>query len=239
VDTDANVDAVNVRLTALLTGRLQALDARGTQSGIHKEERCGPVYLGAEGLAGDEQGDRKRHGGPEKALHHYAYEHYAYWRAWCGPLDVLSRPGAFGENLSTTGLTEDNCCIGDVYALGTAVLQVSQARQPCWKLNQRFGRKDMALQLQRSRLTGWYYRVLQAGFIAAGDQLRLLERPHAAWPLRRLLNSIYGEAERMHLPTLAEIAGLEALSPSWRQLAQKRLECGVLEDWAPRLSGDG
>src|SRR5690606_15630671 len=155
----------------------------GSRSAIAKTPRSGPVRIGELGLDGDEQGDRRVHGGVDKAVHHYPFEHYARWRAELGPLPVLAAPGAFGENLSSAGLDESNVCLGDRYALGSVVLEVSQGRQPCWKLNDRFGVRDMARRVQDTGRTGWYYRVLQPGVARAGDTLQLLERPCPDWPL--------------------------------------------------------
>ena len=103
-------------------------------SAIAKTPVAGPVEIGFEGLLVDAQADRTVHGGAEKALHHYAADHYAAWIAE-GYLPDGAVPAAFGENLSTLGVTEEQVCIGDVFRLGTARVQVSQGRQPCWKLN--------------------------------------------------------------------------------------------------------
>src|SRR5690606_16433169 len=113
-------------------------------SAIDKRPLEGAVRIDELGVAGDEQGDTRVHGGVDKAVHHYPFEHYATWRAELGELPALASPGAFGENISTRGLDEATVCLGDRFALGTAVLEVSQGRQPCWKLNDRFGVKDMA-----------------------------------------------------------------------------------------------
>ena len=94
------------------------------------------MFLGREGLTGDAQGDRQHHGGPEKAVHHYAFDHYAHWLSTIGERAILDRPGAFGENLSTDGLTEDEAALGDTFRVGQALIQISQGRQPCWKLNE-------------------------------------------------------------------------------------------------------
>src|SRR5690606_2996352 len=122
------------------------------------------------GHEGDEQADRAVHGGPEKAIHHYARDHYDLWRAEIGDHPLLHRPGAFGENISTTGLSEEDVCIGDRYRLGTALVEVSQGRQPCWKVDHRFGGLAISAAMVRSRRTGWYYRVIEEGAVGAGDR---------------------------------------------------------------------
>ena len=122
----------------ILAGSLRPLGPRGVPSGIIKTGISAPMHIGAEGLVGDTQGDLRVHGGPEKAVHHYPFDHYAAWRLDLGDHALLGEPGSFGENVSTSGLTEDAVAVGDVFRLGGAVVEVSQGRQPCWKLSERF-----------------------------------------------------------------------------------------------------
>ncbi|NVJ03616.1 MOSC domain-containing protein, partial [Myxococcus sp. AM009] len=119
------------------------------------------VEVGINGIVGDEQGDLRVHGGPDKAIHHYPFDHYAAWQADIGAQPLLAQPGAFGENVSTTGITEADICVGDRLRAGSVMLEVSQLRQPCWKLNDRFNTRDMARRVQHTARTGWYYRVLE------------------------------------------------------------------------------
>lgn len=218
---------------AVLTGRAIEF-ARGRKSAIAKTPRAGRVSVCPTGLDGDEQGDTRFHGGPDKAVHAYAFEHYQDWAGELGTLPVLATAGAFGENLSTSGITEAGLCLGDRLRIGSTVFTISQARQPCWKLNQRFGVADMARRVQDTRRTGWYLRVLETGKVAAGDEILLLERPHGSWPLLRLMTLLYGDPpgsgalrEALELP----------LVPSWRQLIERRLATGSIEDWNARLDG--
>lgn len=241
-------NAPAVGIDALLRGAVRPF-ARGQASAIDKRPVDDEVEIGASGLAGDAQADRRHHGGPDKAVHYYPRDHY---RAWSVELAVkgtnatgegpssraalLSRPGAFGENVSTTGLTKSDVCVGDLWQLGTALLEVSQARQPCWKLDERFGVPGMARRVQATGRTGWYYRVREPGRARAGDALSLIERPHSEWPLSRILRAFY--IDRMDRPTLEGIAGLSVLAPSWRELARRRLASGRVEDWSKRLRDD-
>ncbi|MCO5118092.1 MAG: MOSC domain-containing protein [Burkholderiaceae bacterium] len=217
----------------VLTGRAVEF-ARQRPSAIAKAPRTGRVAVWRTGLDGDEQGDTRFHGGPDKAVHAYAAEHYPEWIDELGRLPVLAAPGAFGENLSTTGITEAGLCLGDRLRIGSTVFEISQARQPCWKLNERFGVPDMARRVQDKLRTGWYLRVLEPGSVAAGDDILLLERPHASWPLLRLMRLLYGPPagggalrEALRLP----------LVPSWRALIERRLATGTIEDWSPRIDG--
>lgn len=220
----------------IMTGHTEPLGARRERTGIYKRRRSGVVTIQVSGIAGDMQGDVKHHGGPEKAIHHYALDHYAAWKAELGDQTAynFAVPGAFGENFSTLGITEADVNIGDTYGVGTAVLQVSQARQPCWRLNVRFAVDDMALRVQTAGRTGWYYRVLKSGQAAAGERLELLDRPNLAWPLSRLLHYLY--VDPLNREALGQIASLPFLSESWRTLAMQRLNRSTVENWTGRLT---
>ncbi len=219
----------------LLTGQLRPLPDSEQQTGIYKTPVAGPLDLGSTGLAGDHQGDLRVHGGIEKAVHHYPADHYTAWRAELGTLPGLTAAGGFGENISTTGMTEHDIAVGDIFSLGSAIIQVSQGRQPCWKLNRRFQVPDMARRVQNSGRTGWYYRVLTPGRVAPGDQLTLLDRVEPDWTLHRLWRTLY--VEKMNLAELKGIAALDVLAEGWRKYAVQRLESGRVEDWNKRLEG--
>nr|WP_273727732.1 MOSC domain-containing protein [Brucella gallinifaecis] len=220
----------------ILIGAVAPLGPRAAPSGIDKHPIEGRVFLGPEGFAGDAQGDRKHHGGVEKAVHHYAYDHYAHWISTIGNRDVLTKPGAFGENLSTRGMTEKDVAIGDTFRLGHAVLQISQGRQPCWKLNARFETADMAVRVQKSGMTGWYYRVLETGYVELGDELHLIDRISPEWTIQRLWRVLY--VDTMNRDELAAMIGLDHLPEGWRNYAQKRLQTRQVEDWSRRLHGE-
>lgn len=222
-------------LNEILIGSVAPLGAGSAPSGIDKRGISGRILATRTGLIGDEQGDRKNHGGPDKALHHYPFEHYSGWIADIGAREILTRPGAFGENLSTLGMTEETVAIGDVFRLGGALLQVSQGRQPCWKLNERFVVRDMALRVQRTGLTGWYYRVLEEGHISAGDAFVLVNRLSPDWTIDRARRVLY--VDTMNLDELREMAALAHLPESWRKYAERRLETRRVEDWTKRLEG--
>ena len=229
------VAAMIVALDSLLVGPIAPFGPEGVPSGIAKRPADRPLFLGREGLAGDGQGDRKRHGGIDKAVHHYPRDHYAAWRDALGDVAILAAPGAFGENLSTLGMTEADVAIGDVFRLGAALVEVSQGRQPCWKLNLRFGVPDMAARVQASGRTGWYYRVLEEGLVSPGDRLERVARKTPDWPLSRLWRILY--VETLDADELAAMAALPGLPEGWRRLAARRLERRAVEDWSPRLVG--
>lgn len=221
-------------LCGLRVGRVAPFGPDGAFSAIDKTSVQHPLRLSQDGLEGDEQADRRHHGGTDKAVHHYPAEHYAAWRSELPDIPPSRlQPGAFGENLSTLGLTEANVCIGDIFSVGSARLQVSQARQPCWKLNVRFGLSGMSKKIQDSGRTGWYYRVLESGEIAPQDKIQLLDRQYPDWPLARLLHYLY--IDPLNAEALERMAALSALPDSWRALAQRRLETMQVEDWSRRL----
>ncbi len=226
--------SLSVRVDALLTGRAKPYTRTGSFSGIDKWPLNGRLHIGELGLDGDEQGDPRVHGGPDKAVHHYPFEHYAGWQEALGSLSRLQARGAFGENISTQGLDECGVCIGDQFALGNAVLEVSQGRQPCWKLNDRFNVPDMARRIQATGRTGWYYRVLQGGTAMAGDRLELKARLHPEWTLHRLNRLLF---ERVLDRSLLEPALQLPLVPSWRKLVERRLQECEVEDWSRRIDG--
>lgn len=226
--------AHSVRVDALLTGKAVPYTRPGSHSGIDKQPRAGLIRITEWGLSGDEQGDLRVHGGIDKAVHHYPFEHYAAWCTELGELAVLQQPGAFGENISTRGLSEATVCLGDRFELGDVLLEISQGRQPCWKLNDRFNVPDMARRVQDSGRSGWYYRVLQSGHAQAGDALTLIARPHPDWPLARLAGLLY---QRVLDPAQLKPALALPLVPSWRKLIERRLEQGAAEDWGKRIDG--
>lgn len=218
----------------VLCGQVRPLGPKGHMSGIAKVRTPGPWHVTRTGLVGDAQADLKIHGGPEKALHHYAFDHYTAWQTEIGEHSLLQTPGAFGENLSTTGWTEATVHVGDIIRFGSALLQVSQGRQPCWKLDARFGRDAIAARTQASGRTGWYYRVLEHGVAEESDRLSLVERPCPAWPVARLLTLLY--RERDNYEALEEMADIVELAPGWRRLAARRVESRATESWTSRLT---
>lgn len=201
-------------------------------TGFFKEPVAGPVRVGATNLDGDGQADLRVHGGPDKAVLLYAAAHYPAWNEELG----FAMPfGAFGENLTVEGMTEADVCIGDVLEAGTARLQVSQPRGPCWKIARRWKIRDLSARVQRTGRTGWYVRVLREGVLQAGDAVVVAQRPHPEWSVAlatELLRPGNGrEAEA------AALAALPELADSWRAVVQYRLAHGDLGSDDARFVG--
>lgn len=178
---------------------------------------------------------RRVYGGVDKALHCYAWHHYAAWRAEMPGCAWWDAPGAFGENLSIDGLDEHGVCIGDRWRIGTAITVVTQGRQPCFKLNLRFGVADMAVRVQNTLRAGWYLRVEQPGELKAGDGMTLLDRPHPTFSVARLLALI---RDRVTDPVQIEPVLRLPLPPSWHRLFEQRLRAQRVEDWSRRMQSD-
>lgn len=204
---------------AVLSGKARPYTRANTFSAINKQLLSGKGTVEKLGLIGDEVGDPRVHGGKDKAVHCYPSEHYDYWKTVIGAKSVLNNPGAFGENLHTVGLTEQGVCLGDQYQIGTVIFEVSQGRQPCWKLNDRFDVKDMALQVQNTRRTGWYFRVLKCGELEAGDDITLIDRPYPDWNLYRICTALYdSNTALIELEQLKELP----LPESWARLIERK-----------------
>ena len=223
------------QIISLRAGKTAPLGPKGVRSSIAKTQVNGLTIVTHSGLFGDEQGDTRRHGGAEKAIHHYPFDHYAKWQRELGELPLLHGPGAFGENISTLGLREDRVAVGDVFQFGSALIEVSQGRQPCWRLNDRFGRTTMSRETQNTGRTGWYYRVLEPGFCEPYDRLILLDRRSPEWTISRIWNAFY--IDSLNRSELEGIVKLAALTPTWREYAMRRLTTNQVEDWSARLDG--
>ncbi len=218
---------------SVLAGKTVAF-AHGTKSAINKQVISQRLYATELGFTNDEQGDPRFHGGIQKALHIYSSEHYPVWQQELGDKAIFQSAGAFGENLSSSGVTEAFICLKDKIRIGTTLLEVSQGRMPCWKLNVRFEQNDMARRLQDTLRTGWYFRVLEEGDIGAGDEIILCERPYPDWSLTRIMGAVFtGCLDKTELSQLAKLPLVE----SWGKLVERRLETGEVEDWEMRLVG--
>lgn len=218
---------MNATLLSLQVGLPQLLPYAGktVQSGFVKHAVQDRTWLNRDGLAGDEQADLKNHGGPNKAVCVYPSEHYPYWA------ERLARElpvATFGENFTTQGLVESDVHIGDIFKVGGAVVQISQPRQPCFKLAARHNLPKLALWVQETGLTGFYFRCLEAGWVGPGKAITLIERnPHGV---------TVAEANKIMHHDKDNVVGIERLlailelSDSWRRTLEKRRAGHVMSE---------
>jgi MOSC domain-containing protein YiiM len=186
----------------------------------------GPVSIGFLGIDCDEQVDRRYHGGPDKALHHYPFDHYAKWSPTAPDDSLLNTVGAFGENISTLSWSEASVCIGDRFRLGTALIEISQGRQPCWKQGMRLNWDSLPALMVKHRRCGWYYRVIEPGFAQASDDLALQDRPLAEWPVDRVIGLLLAGEYKHDKAALRSLAAMDVLCEGWRTRAADLLSKG-------------
>jgi MOSC domain-containing protein YiiM len=218
---------ITSKIDALLVGKPAPFRSDGANSTIGARVAAdGPVELTYLGFAGDRVADPSVHGGPDKAVHYYPAEHYPHWRvdmakAGLDPHPLLDSLGGFGENLSGEGLTEDKVHIGDRFRIGTALVEISQGRQPCWKIDHHFGLKGMTAAVIRTGRSGYYFRVIEEGAVAAGDAIEQVERATHGWTVERAFEMLIAGMHRMDgaAAALKELAEMEALATSWRARA--------------------
>ncbi len=181
-------------------------------TGMCKKPVTTPLVVTHQGFEGDGVGDLKHHGGRDKAVCVYSIDHYKYWEQVLGG---EMPDAAFGENFSVTDMTEDDVCIGDIYRVGTALMQVSQPRQPCSTLAARYGRVDFVKLVVDSGKTGFYLKVLEVGTVKAGDDLLLIEKDPRKISIA-FANHIYHH-DRKNRDGIEKILAVPALSESWQK----------------------
>jgi MOSC domain-containing protein YiiM len=202
------------------------------ETGFYKRTVNSELWLGYKGLKGDGQSDLKNHGGVDKAVCVYPIEHYAYWNKEFKQLDFNA--GAFGENFTTTGLLEAEVCIGDIYSIGTALVQVTQPRQPCYKLARRWKVKDLANLVQSTGKTGFYFRVIENGYVVSGNVFKLIERMHENITISYCNNIMH--IEKNNCTAALELSKCVELSASWKDTLYSRYLNKRIESPERRLS---
>ena len=189
-------------------------------TGFFKTPVEGRVFVGPTNVAGDGQADRENHGGIDKAVLAYSADHYSKWR---NELRMPDMPfGAFGENLTIAGWSEESVCIGDRFRIGEVIFEISQPRQPCWKLARRWRMHELTAMVVSNGRTGWYLRVLEQGWIEAGMPASLLDRPNSEWPIARA-NFILHHCKNDLALTL-ELADVPSLANAWKKELRERAE---------------
>jgi MOSC domain-containing protein YiiM len=205
--------SINVGLPREIIHRGQAIT-----TGIFKLPVAGPVWLGRMNLIGDGQADLRVHGGADKAVYVYPFEHYAFWAGELGRNDFSH--GQFGENFTTEGLLENEVSIGDVFQIGVARVQVTQPRSPCFKLGIRMGDENLPARFAAVNRTGFYLRVLEEGMVKAGDAIDRIERAIDSMSVCDIFRLRHVGSTREEYERAARLPGLAS---SWRVAFEKRL----------------
>lgn len=210
----------SMTIDALLVGT--PVPFRGEDySAIAKQPVSGPVRITWDGFESDAVADRIHHGGWDKAIHLYPQDHYGWWRERKPDQSLLDAPGAFGENIASRGLTETDICLGDRFSLGSAIVEVSHGRQPCWKLDHRFGARDIMATIVKTARSGLYFRVLREGEAQAGTRMDLLERPLPDWSIARVFHLLIGGGHKREPEAVQALAKMPVLAEAWRERANK------------------
>jgi MOSC domain-containing protein YiiM len=215
-----------MRLQSIQVGKPRELGTPGSAdplekpwtSGYGKSPVRGPVFCGRLNLEGDGQFDLRWHGGPETAVLAYPADHYPRWRADGAWPDAA--PGALGENLTVEGTDEDSACIGDVWEAGEVRLQISEPRKPCNNISKFHHRQELLRLVIETGRFGWYLRVLREGRLEAGQEVRLVERPHPGWTVARAMRARLGK--KKDPVSAAALAALPALGADWREILDEK-----------------
>jgi ferredoxin-NADP reductase/MOSC domain-containing protein YiiM len=204
----ASVISVNV-------GRTRDVDWRGKKvtTAIWKEPVAGPVKVGRLGAEGDQQADHMGHGGEQRALFVYQLESYRYWLDFLGREEFVM--GQFGENLTVSGMADDEVCVGDRYRVGGTVLEISQPRVTCYKVGIRLNDERMPALLVKHRRPGFYFRVIQEGVVSAGDGIQKLADGPGRMSVADIDGLLYTSAHPVE--KLDQALRIDALSVGWRR----------------------
>jgi MOSC domain-containing protein YiiM len=208
------IESVNIGLPIKET-----FHGKTIHTGIGKKPVSGSLRLKKLGFTGDGVADLKNHGGQDKAVCVYSLDHYPYWEDLLG---IKLNPPAFGENLSISHLKEDDVCLGDTFQLGTAVVQISQPRQPCKTLAVLYGRNDLVKLVINSGYTGFYLRVLKEGMVEAGTTLGIVKKEYHQISVA-FANNIYHH-DRKNSAGIESILAVSTLSDSWKRDLRKLIE---------------
>ena len=216
------INHVSPIIVSVQIGGVKPLGPESVPSGFVKSVVTERVSVATLGLEGDAQADLSVHGGSEKAVYGYSLANYALWQKEYPQHVDKFQPGGVGENLTIQGQDESNVCIGDIVKIGSAKLQVTQPRQPCFKFALRFDDKTLPRAMVKNGRSGWYYRVLEEGQLQQGDRVELIERPNLKWPIARFVSGIARHS--FTIEDLRELVSMQGLAATWRESARAGLE---------------
>lgn len=216
----------------LRVGKIQQTHPRNTAIDKHKVSLS---TVDAMGLETDEQAE-SFHGGIERAILQFDPCHYLALAKLYPQSAHLFINGGFGENFVVNGMNEHNVCIGDIFSVGGLLLQVTQPRVPCYKLNKRFQVAQLARYAQNNFITGWFYKVLQTGIVKINDTFELIERPNPQWSVAKVMYYLFIKTNNQSV--MKELIALESLGMEIKNTLQQRLKTGIVECWHNRLDYD-
>jgi MOSC domain-containing protein YiiM len=211
-----------MKLISLNVARPQLIVYKGEtiSTGIFKKPVSGTIKLRTLNLDGDRQADLSVHGGPYKAVYGYPQEHYDYWQHELPETDLPA--GAFGENFTTEGMSEDDLHIGDRFRIGSSKLMIRQPRMPCYKLAAKFQRNDMIDRFLHSGRSGFYFSVEQEGEVQQGDAIELISRDESGITIGEMNRLIV--RDRYNRALLQKAIATPAMPESWREYFLPRLK---------------
>ncbi|MBR9729319.1 MOSC domain-containing protein [Shewanella intestini] len=221
------------RLSGLYAGDQVGLYA-GVESTIAHKHAVEQLVVQFTQIQGNREADSKHHGGGDRVIHHFPREHYGQYRRWDMISDGRDAP-SMGENISTVGVSEHEVNIGDIIQFGEVIVQVTQPRAPCFKLNRQFGHPQFALTMQNTALCGWFYKVLSSGVIHQHDNMVLIARCSDISLAHAM--EIYFSVE-FDQQAYQQLLGCEGLASSWQTSLAHRLDTGIIEPWEMRLYGE-
>lgn len=192
--------------------RMAEYKGRVYETGIYKEQVSEPVMLRVNNLDGDRQADLKNHGGHDKAVYFYTHENYDFWAEELGRNGFPF--GQFGENFTVTDMPEARVCLGNIYQIGEAMIQVTQPRLPCFKLENKMGIEGFIDQFRNSTRVGFYARVLQEGLVEAGQTITLYEAHPQHVSVEALMKTVYLDGDRT---TATRALKIDILPIYWRK----------------------
>ena len=165
-----------MRVISLNVGKIREVpwDGKMIQTGVFKEPVNGTLEVKGINIDGDNQGNRKSHGGIDRAVYAYPMEHYEYWKSQYPNKELPF--GMFGENLTTEGLFEDKVCVGDIFRIGTAEIMAVQPRMPCYRLGNRFNDQSIIDKYLETDFCGIFFKIIKEGKLCSGDEIKLIRK---------------------------------------------------------------
>ena len=209
-----------MKVIDLYAGKVRPFGPRGKGSAIAKAS-VAQAQVDALGMVNDDQGDKRFHGGPEKALHHYSLAGYEKMMKHFPLFHKRFRPGVLGENITSDTLHDKNVCIGDVFQIGQLKVQVSSPRIPCWKISHKMDIADLDKFISQHGITGWYYRILEQGTLKVNDEITLLEQANPELTIHTfmlIVNGVIDDAEQIRAA-----ANAKGLDPMWKERLERKL----------------